>query len=694
MRSCRVTGREGQAIAPVASRAAIQDEHDTMNRTRLLSLALVGGIAVAQQPVEVSSALQAVCSCFDDARQRLVFPQTDGSIQEWDGVRWGKVGASAAAPLVLVAYEPVRQRVYGRAGTRMVEFDGHAFVDRGPWPAGSRTGTLVADRQGGLLHLRGVGLGGVAFDRWNGTGWQSLPGPAGGSFEPLATAFDVARGVLVAQFARLGSGISYEVWEWGGGAWSLRLANDQLRVGLGYDAANQRVVSIAGGTAAWTGSAWLPLPTQGGPTQVTSVAADVANERIWAWGQGQGARHEVWSFDGSAWTAMPAPHPVVLLRPIVFDPVRGRAMLFGFEPSVQGNVHSEWDGERWVEIRSAGAPAPRSRHAMAFDVARGNTLVFGGEAAAGLLRDTWTWNGAVWQSVANSGPSARRRAAMAYDAANATVVLVGGETAAGPIADHWEWDGVAWSQRSVATPMGAVLGMLGVDDARQRTVFVDALGRTWEFDGVNWLQVAVGGPRAQGDETALVWDTVAQRLVGNLLDAQSQPRRFGWDGTVWTDLGAHVGQLAFDTRRGTLLACGAEGMIAYSSTPAAVQYFGAPCGGVGTNTSLSSFGSPRVGTEGLHLDLRAAATLRPAMIGYALQSGSLSLGGSCRVYLDDPFASTVWFTDQFGYWHRRVGLPSVPALRGLQVFAQGAVLDPASPGSLALSQGVALTIGD
>src|SRR5437773_1209062 len=93
-------------------------------------------------------------------------------------------------------------------------------------------------------------------------------------------------------------------------------------------------------------------------------------------------------------------------------------------------------------------PAPRYGHAMAYDVARNVTVLFGGYYSDGAghdLRDTWEWNGSAWTQRASSGPSARAYHAMAYDAARGVTVLFSGYPAG---ADTWEWNGSAWVQRS------------------------------------------------------------------------------------------------------------------------------------------------------------------------------------------------------------------------------------------------------
>src|SRR5882672_10594794 len=75
---------------------------------------------------------------------------------------------------------------------------------------------------------------------------------------------------------------------------------------------------------------------------------------------------------------------------------------------------------------------PRNLHAMAYDSARGVTVLFGG--AGGVFNgETWEWNGTAWSRRVVSSPSPRDGHAMAYDSARHVTVLFGGYTGGGPI---------------------------------------------------------------------------------------------------------------------------------------------------------------------------------------------------------------------------------------------------------------------
>jgi len=94
---------------------------------------------------------------------------------------------------------------------------------------------------------------------------------------------------------------------------------------------------------------------------------------------------------------------------------------------------------------------------MAYDSARGVTVLVGGDAGGAgssiYNNQVWEWNGTAWTSRP-IGPSARHRHAMAYDSARGVTVLFGGYTNGASVrnGETWEWNGNTWTQRVVTGP--------------------------------------------------------------------------------------------------------------------------------------------------------------------------------------------------------------------------------------------------
>src|SRR5262249_57236746 len=105
----------------------------------------------------------------------------------------------------------------------------------------------------------------------------------------------------------------------------------------------------------------------------------------------------------------------------------------------------EYDGPPWTQRPATAAPPARDGHAMAFDVARGVTVLHGGVG----LGDTWEWNGGTWTQ--HAGGPAVSPSVLAYDEARARMVLVGASSAVP--ADTWERAGTSWTLVQPAAPL-------------------------------------------------------------------------------------------------------------------------------------------------------------------------------------------------------------------------------------------------
>jgi hypothetical protein len=650
---------------------------------------LTAVITQAQASVVSSETFVSSTMYYDQARERLVFCLPSREIWEWDGQHWAKSSATLPVAITQVIYDSSRQLAFlAGAGGAFYSFDGHSVVDRGPAP--TPIGRMVADTlRGRILTFSSSGTTALNYE-WDGTTWQ--PGPALPSQSILlGAAFDPILGVTVASTLSLLVPITFQTLHGDGTSWTVQSQGGQSHGSLVFDAVRQQVLSVASSTWAWDGSNWTFLPTAQTPG-ASGFGSDPAHGRLWLYNSTTVYEHRVWSWDGTDWSpTLDTPHPRVTIIPgFTFDSARGRTMLYPGD-----SVHREWDGLNWHDIAVASTPPERTQHSQVFDAARGETIVFGGiQSTATMLNDTWAWNGTSWRLAASTGPSPRSRAAIAFDSGRSRVVLVGGALPPiGAAADHWEWDGVSWTQIATTTPIGQVLSAMAYDPIRARTVLLDNLGRTWELNGTTWNQVATTGPTSIA-VYSLAWNAAKQRVTGNLQASQNVFQRYEWDGVQWTQQFPSSGVLAFDSVRDAMISYTGDVLRTESTHIAGVTNYGTPCGGTNVATSLTAFGLPRPGDAAFHLDLRAEATQRPALIGFSLAGANMPIGYGCTMLLQNSLGSVLWFTNANGCWSYQFALPNDLALRGLPFVAQGGVLDPNSPGNLALSQGLSIVIGD
>ena len=324
-----------------------------------------------------------------------------------------------------------------------------------------------------------------------------------------AMAYDSGRAVTVlfGGWATIGVDMyeqSAETWEWDGNAWTLRDTgggpdqehlHGRIRHAMAYDSTRGVTVLFGG---------W-------------GYVFDGVN--TWT----EGYSPETWEWDGATWTRRSVTGPSGRTRhEMVFDSARGRTVLFGGSNDSGLLADTwEWDGGTWV-LKDPGSstvgPVPRRQHAMAYDSARGVTVLFGGYTESGgtylYSRLTWEWDGQAWTLRHGSepgGPVERVNHTMAYDSARGVTVLFCGwgtvPTATGSeygyLHDTWEWDGAGWTLRSpvVVGLFGLVRHDMTFDGARGRTVVFggsndsgDLVGDTWEWDGTAWTLEHQGVP--------------------------------------------------------------------------------------------------------------------------------------------------------------------------------------------------------
>ncbi|MFH1808076.1 MAG: hypothetical protein ABIJ09_04985 [Pseudomonadota bacterium] len=215
-----------------------------------------------------------------------------------------------------------------------------------------------------------------------------------------------------------------------------------------------------------------------------------------------------------------------------------------------------WTRVRAPDTEGQAQPSPRQDHAMAYDVARGRSVLFGGTTAAGDVDETWEWDGHLWHLLdPATKPRPRHAHSMVYDEARARVVMYGGKTTSTDWAETWEWDGHDWLQRFPAhDPCWRRFAAMAYDASRRRVVlyggFSDEQGRcglpgqpdrnddTWEWDGQDWDRVQpvdTPGPR---ESHTMAFDASSKKIVlfgGNdLTDGCYSSETWLWDGANWS----------------------------------------------------------------------------------------------------------------------------------------------------------------
>jgi hypothetical protein len=362
---------------------------------------------------------------------------------------------------------------------------------------------------------------------------------------------------------------------------------------------------------------------------------------------------------------------------MAFDFARARVVLFGGQAAfgVIMNDTWEWDGSAWQPMPTAVAPTPRIDFAMTTDPFHGGVLVQGGSNAAVLFGDLWRWSGSQWLLQDSAGPL-RRAHSMAIDPHHGDLVLFGGSSASATVhGDTWLWNGT-WRQASVAGPSPRMGHRMTCDLVRNRVVMSGGRinvntfvgnAETWIFDGQLWFRLGDGPARF---DHVLDYDVVHGRCVeaggsqSNALD-------------VWSFGGAAAGTL---------------------------QPFGQGCGSSTTPTmDAFLFTAPRLGTP-LQLSTHSTPGATVYLLGFSASHwNTISLpvdltplgAPACVLYVEPAMIDVaVPVTGSAGWTAHTYGVPNDSALVGVQFFAQALTADPAAnPAGIAMSNALAGTIG-
>jgi hypothetical protein len=356
----------------------------------------------------------------------------------------------------------------------------------------------------------------------------AVPGPG-----PYGMTFDVGRGTAVL----LGGYPGLDTWEYAG-TWSYRASSGPPQRGsaaLAYDVNRARTVLFSGGSAAdtweWDGTVWRQAAAGGPAARAGHASAYDFTGVLVHGGRVTGAMSlsDTWRWDGTNWSQLGSAGPSVQLHAMAYDTARGRTVLFGGLDAATGALQGatwEWDGTSWLRRTPATSPSPRRSAPLAYDLVRGRVVLFGGYVGGnpGVSGETWEWDGTQWQQrFPTSSPPARYEAQMVYDLQRGVCVLFGGWVGtSGYRSDTWEWDGTNWRQiGGQAAALGRQGHGLTYDSARARHVLFGGsstsgiyLADLWESDGVScWQRRTFGVGPAARSECGFAFDPVRGRSV-------------------------------------------------------------------------------------------------------------------------------------------------------------------------------------
>jgi hypothetical protein len=249
---------------------------------------------------------------------------------------------------------------------------------------------------------------------------------------------------------------------------------------------------------------------------------------------------------GAAMAAVLIAPPPREAHAMAYDAAHGQVVLFGGEDD-RGSLRDTWtrDSTGWTQRTPVHSPLARFDAAMAYDAAHAQGVLFGGFDATFQFADTWTWDGTDWtQRFPAHSPSARGGHAMVYDAARGDVVLFGGLATGARLSDTWTWDGADWTKHTPAhSPRGRTLHAMAYDAAHAQVVLFGGhsprdghgvfIGDTWTWDGTDWTKRAPAHSPSARDSHAMAYDAANDQVV--LFAGDAYDDTWTWDGIDWTE---------------------------------------------------------------------------------------------------------------------------------------------------------------
>jgi hypothetical protein len=275
----------------------------------------------------------------------------------------------------------------------------------------------------------------------------------------------------------------------------LSMTYDSIRHRLVLFGGTNQFGQMRGDTWEWDGTSWTQVATTGpDPRYSYSMAFDSQRGVVVLFGGGDVNQtfRDTWEWNGTTWTLRTSSGPGPRIGAgMAFDEARGVTVLYGGDPPEGGHYADTWtwDGAGWTLQSSASPPGARGGVKLSYDPSRQRTVLFGGNGP-GFRSDTWEWDGSQWTSMNVTGPSARMDYCLAYDAARGVTLLYGGYNGVSPtfyLDDAWEWNGSSWTLAASGGPGARSVAAMGYDTAHSRMILYGGSGpdptQTWAWLG-------------------------------------------------------------------------------------------------------------------------------------------------------------------------------------------------------------------
>lgn len=657
-----------------------------------------GASWAARHPPTVVPSCFGPALAYDAARRVIVlFGGIAGNVRldhtwEWDGLTWMQrhpVLAPSPRYIAGMCYDTARARTvlfggYDATGRRddLWEWDGGAWTPRtppGPRPPAVAP-MMTYDEARGVVVVCPHDLVAPTLEvfEYDGTQWSHpVPAVRPPGLNGAKAAYDPHRGRAVLYGGNSGflpTVPNTGFWEWDGAQWwrtvpPVPLGN-RTGIGFAYDEGARRFVLNNGGPIAdtWTydaaASVWTEQPP-GAPYNVRGAASDQAGHvfvtdllATFLWDRATQQFERI--------TSVLQP-PVMTHLGMGFDLQRRQAVLLG----ATGTGTQTWlwsEATRQWQQHAGTSPPYAYDGSLAYDVARGETIFFGGVLdwlnTAQYVNDTWAWNGTAWsQPQPSSAPPERAGAAMAFDFSTGGLVLFGGNDDTFTMLDDvWDWNGVTWTQRTVL-PGGPIARTHHTMVTKSNGVCViggdvgsPGLDDVWLLQGNQWTYLPSDGL------PPLTMPVAASDFAADEVFVFGGQNPYAWP---------------------------TSGVWMYGVPPPLVTSLGGGCGG-SSATTLTTNGRPSLGNATFGVRASGLTPHQAGLFVLGLATQLVELPANCRVFVAPQvlLLTSIAATGTAGF---TMPIPAATAFVGTEVHVQAAALDPVT--GFALTPALTLRMG-
>jgi hypothetical protein len=275
--------------------------------------------------------------------------------------------------------------------------------------------TLVYDPVRRVIVL----FGGVESNTWeyDGEQWQVVVTPHRPSTRSWAAMTYDARRQVVIMFGGTGENATMnDLWEYDGRDWyEVQLINGPQAIRfptLTYYPSLRKTILFGEYQDTATFQTWVydgtfwenlnqDLPAIPDPVLLPQMVYDTCHEKLLLqtlgdWTYEFDKTWQILIMDGSSENKLS-----IMPASVTYDQSRAKLVHFGITLENNGGTWMsetwEFDGMAWKQVYPLVSPTPRLAYAMAFDEARGVTVLFGGRTQEGvLLNDLWEYDGVTW----------------------------------------------------------------------------------------------------------------------------------------------------------------------------------------------------------------------------------------------------------------------------------------------------------